>query len=317
MATKKMTRRPDDFSLTFDQLAKVRKEAARALQEAGAFGVFPTPIEQILSVANVEVVKENVLNTNFLSVMHAKAGNALKRALSKVMGLFDAAEGLIFLDQLLMPVKKRFVTLHEAAHGFMPWQRAMYKIVEDCEMALDPHAADLFDREANVFASEVLFQNDTFHHMAADSKFEIWTPINLAKKFNASLCSSIRQYVSKSDRRCVVLVLNLPELVEGDGFRATLRRVISSNSFSEVFGQHPWPPALTPNDQLGRLIPLGRRKSSGKRVVVLVDRNGQHHECIVESFTQTHQVFILIHAVKTLSRSLLPFPNADSSSIFF
>jgi hypothetical protein len=32
-----------------------------------------------------------------------------------------------------------------------------------------------------------------------------------------------------------------------------------------------------------------------------VDRNGVRHECIAEAFTQKHQVFILIHAVKTLT----------------
>jgi len=158
-----MTRRPDDSTLTPVQLAKVRNEAGRALREAGALGVLPTPIKDILAVAKVEEVQEDVLNESFLAKMRAKAGDAIKRALSKVMGLFDAAAGLVFIDQLLMPVKKRFVTLHEAGHGFLPWQRSMYKLVEDCDKALDPEAADLFDREANVFASEVLFQNDTLN----------------------------------------------------------------------------------------------------------------------------------------------------------
>ena len=295
-----MTRRPDDCSLTLAQLAKVRKEAKRALREAGVLGVLPTPLDQILVVAKVEEVKEHVLDEGFLTKMRAKAGDALKRALSKVKGVFDAAAGLVFIDHLLVPVKKRFVTLHEAGHGFMPWQREMYKIVEDCDQALDPGAADLFDREANMFASEVLFQNDTFYNLAADEKFEIWTPIRLAKKFGASLYSSIRQYVSKNDRRCVVLVLNPPAPIEGAGFRATLRRVIPSNAFTKMFGDHPWKSVYTPDDQLGRLVPLGKRKSSGKRKVVLTDRNGDRHECIAESFTQTHQVFILIHAVKPL-----------------
>ena len=46
-------RRPDDSSLTPGQLARVRKEAERALREAGALGVFPTPIDRIMSVARV------------------------------------------------------------------------------------------------------------------------------------------------------------------------------------------------------------------------------------------------------------------------
>jgi hypothetical protein len=139
------------------------------------------------------------------------------------MGLFHATAGLIFLDQTLMAVKKRFVGLHESGHGFMPWQRPMYAVVKDCEKPLDPEAPELFDREANVFASEVLFKLDTFRDMAESRPFEIWTPVRLAKTFDASIYASIRQYVIKNHRACAVIVLNMPELIEGHGSRATLR----------------------------------------------------------------------------------------------
>lgn len=307
-----MTRKPDDSSLTPAQLLNVRRHARRALLEADALGVLPTPVAHILAAANVEQVEDEVLNESFLSRLRSKAGHALKRALSKVLGVFDTKSNLVFVDQLLMPVKKRFVILHEAGHGFMPWQRAMYDLVEDCDQALDPVAADLFDREANLFASEVLFQNDTFAEMAADEKFEIWTPIRLAKKFDASLYASIRQYVSKNDRCCVVVVLNAP-VPSHDGFSATLRRVIPSTSFLETFGAYSWRSVFTPADPLGALVPLGARKSSGKRPLVLKDSNGLRHECIAESFTQTYQVFILIHAVRTLPPTIV-VPNGRTQS---
>lgn len=293
--------RPDDCSLTPGQLARVRKEAERALREAGAFGVLPTPVPQIMAVAKVDEVAEDVLNPGFIAKMRAAAGDALKRAISKVRGLFHASAGLVFLDQTLMAVKKQFVRLHEAAHGFLPWQRPMYAVVEDCDHALDAATAELFDREANVFASEVLFQLDTFRDMAEGEAFSIFTPVRLAKSFGASLYASIRQYVSKNHRICAVVVLNMPELVEGDGFRATLRRPIQSDAFTATFGQYPWKPYYTPDDELGAFIPLGKRRASGKRSLALIDRNGVRHECIAEAFTQKHQVFILIHAVKTLT----------------
>jgi hypothetical protein len=44
-------RRPDDCSLTPGQRLRVRKEAERALREAGALDVFPTPIDRIMAVA--------------------------------------------------------------------------------------------------------------------------------------------------------------------------------------------------------------------------------------------------------------------------
>lgn len=303
-------RRPDDCSLTPSQLARVRAEAERALHEAGAFGVFPTPVEHIMAVANIEEVKEDVLNPGFIAKLRASvenAGGALKRAVNKVMGLFHASAGLVFLDQTLMAVKKRFVRLHESGHGFMPWQRPMYALVEDCDKALDAEAAELFDREANVFAAEVLFQLDTFRDVAEGEKFSIWTPVKLAKKFDASIYACVRQYVSKNHRACAVVVLNMPEFVEGDGLRATLRRPIQSPSFTTIFGAYAWKAAYTPDDDIGAMIPTAGYKSAGKRSLVLVDQNGDRHECIAESFTQTHQVFVLIHAVKTLAspRALL------------
>ncbi|MBX3525837.1 MAG: ImmA/IrrE family metallo-endopeptidase [Rhodoblastus sp.] len=304
-------RRPDDWSLTPGQRLRVRKEAERALREAGALGVFPTPMDRIMTVARVEEVKEDVLDPGFLAKLRAKAdqaGHAVKRAMTKVLGLFHASDGLVFLNQTMMAVKKRFVGFHEAAHGFLPWQRPMYALVEDCERALDGATAELFDREANVFASEVLFQLDTFHEMASSKAFEIWTPVRLASRFNASNYAAIRQYVSKNDRACAVVVLNMPEPVPGVGFRATLRRPIQSERFTQFFGDYPWKDIYTPDDDIGALIPVGKRRASGKRSLGLTDANGVLHDCVAESFSTGHQVFVLIHAVKTLTamRILLP-----------
>jgi len=306
-------RRPDDCTLTPQQSARIRKEAERALREAGALGVFPTPIEQIMSVARVEEVKEDVLSPSFIDKLRAKVlqtGDAVKRAVGKVLGLFHASEGLIFLSQSLMAVKRRFIGLHEAGHGFLPWQRPMYALVEDCEKSLDPSTAELFDREANVFASEVLFQLDTFHDMADSKPFEIWTPVRLAKKFHASNYSAIRQYVSKNHCACAVLVLNMPVMVAGDGFRADLRRPIQSVRFTELFGNYAWKDVYTPDDQIGALVPVHGRRSSGKQSIALTDRNEILHDCVAESFSTGHQVFVLIHAVKTLTAKYFILPAA-------
>ena len=79
----------------------VRKEAERALRDAGALGVFPTPLDRIMVVANVVEVKEDVLNQSFLERVRAaasKAGQAVRQAttsgVNKVLGLFTPAMGL-------------------------------------------------------------------------------------------------------------------------------------------------------------------------------------------------------------------------------
>lgn len=298
--------KPDDSSLTPPQLAKIREEARRVLEEAGAVGTFPTPVPQIMQVARVEEVTEDVLSPTFVASLRRKAGNTLKRALTKVVGLFDATARLIYIDRTLHVVKQTFVRLHETAHGFLSWQRDLYAVVEDCEQTLSPETAELFDREANVFASEVLFQLDGFANEVADQPFGIKVPLRFAKKYGASLYSSIRQYVSKSPERCCVLVLNPPELMDEEGFRCELRRVVASESFLESMGVIPWPDVITPSDPLGALVPVGGRRMSRPRSIRILDQNGDPHDCVAEAFTQGYQVFVLLLASYRPARTVVP-----------
>ncbi|WP_282045879.1 ImmA/IrrE family metallo-endopeptidase [Roseibium album] len=303
---------PDDSALSQLEYSRVRKEAERALRESGAFGVLPTPMDAIMRAANIEEIRDDVLDPSLLQQLRHKAGKTgkiLKRALSKVLGVFHAPSGLVFIDKSIMAVKRRFVGFHESGHGFMPWQRAAYTHVEDCESALSPGAASLFDREANVFATEVLFQLDTFHEQASEHEFGIFTPVRLSKEYNASIYASIREYVRKNRRNCAVVVLNNPAPCENDGFTATLRRYEESDSFVEMFGTGNWPERFTPDDQIGALVPLGKTKSSGRHEIVLEDRNNDKHECIAEAFTNSYQVFVLIHEIRSLSTSMIIMPS--------
>lgn len=306
-------KKPDDCTLTPEQYTKIQKEAELLLRKSEAVGVYPTRVSDIMSAANVHEVEEDVLNAAFVSKIRkevGEVGGTLRRALKKVVGLFDARSRLVFIDRSLHLVKQKFIKLHETAHGFLSWQRDMYAVVEDCEQSLAPDVADLFDREANVFASEVLFQLNGFITEANDHDFSIFTPIRVGKKYGASVYSSIRQYVSKNSRACTVIVLDPPVFVENDGFTAQLRRNVSSPLFHEQFGDIQLPNQFTPDDKIGKMVPLGNRKVSGKREISLVDRNGMEHECIAEAFTQGYQVFILIVSVKEQISKTIIIPGA-------
>jgi len=302
--------KPDDSNLTPQQYAKVRAEARRALEAADAIGRFPTPVADIMEAAQVTEVVDDVLNEGFIARMRKKAGKALKSALSKVLGLFDARDRLVFIDRSLHEVKQTFIRLHETGHGFMTWQRDLYAVVEECEQYLDPDLADQFDREANVFASEVLFQLDAFTEVAESHPFGILTPVKLSKNYGASIYAAVRKYVTRNHRACAVLVLNPPEAAQGDGFRAHLRRFVVSPRFAETFGNIAWPQYFTPDDRIGAMVPVGKgRRMSGKRSLPLRDANGDMHDCVAEAFTQKHQVFVLIHAVRTLTATTVILPG--------
>lgn len=303
--------KPDDCTLTPQELARVRREAERCLRAAGALGRVPTPVADVMDAVRVTVDPGNVLDERFLARARHKAAQAsgvLKRALGKVLGLFDPKEGLVFIDRAVRAVRQTFLKLHEAGHAFLPWQRPLYNLVEDSEHTLSSEVRSLFDREANVFASEVLFQLDTFTEEAAGYEFGILTPVNLSKGYKASIYATIRRYVWTNSRTCAVLVLDTPVFADGCGFIATLRRVITSPGFEQQFGRLNWPAQFTPDDEIGAMVPIGGRRMSSPRGMILADRNGCRHQCVAEAFTQTHQVFVLIHSAGIITRTTVVLP---------
>ena len=84
-------------------------------------------------------------------------------------------------------------------------------------------------------------------------------------------------------------ILDMPQLQERVGFRASVRRVVQSGSFTATFGRHAWKDSYTPDDDLGALVPLGPRRGSGKRQLGLTDANGVLHECVAEAFTNNNR----------------------------
>jgi hypothetical protein len=295
----------DDSSLDEGRRARIRKEALEALARADALGRFPTPVDDVLAVARLEVVEEDLADLPFLDRMRRKAGS-LKRALSKVLGIFDVKAGLVFIDRTVQAAKQTFLKLHEIGHSFLPWQRDVYKVIEDCEGTLDPETADLFDREANLFATEVLFQIDGFIQEANDSPFGLKVPLDLKRKYGASAYAAIRQYVAKNHRACAVIVLNPPEPHREFGVQVvTIRRIITSESWAEIIGAVAWPETILPSHFLWEVIPAGNRKMSSPRQVVIQSRDGVRHKCIAEAFKTPYNTFILLQASDALTSRIV------------
>ena len=233
----------DDCSITEDDLASIRVRADLLLRKAAAIGVLPTPIADLVSAAELEIEREAVLDKVYLGRIYKSLPNSIKlvpdrikRALDKVSGLLDARDRRIHLDKNLHEKRRAFLSLHETAHDFLPWQKDLYQIMEDSEFVLDLDTSDLFERQANCFASEVWFQLDQFAREAADCKFGLITPLRLADRYGASVYSSIRRYVSTNQRPCAVLVFD-PPVEKNDSTWMNARRILCSPEFLRQFGR--------------------------------------------------------------------------------
>ena len=143
-----------------------------------------------------------------MGACQARGKAMLKSALSKVLGLFEPYDRLVMIDKTVPTPKKPFVKLHEAGHGFLPHQSGLFGLIHDCEKTLDPDITDLFEREANVFAVEVMFQGATFAAEAHADTFGMKVPMQLAKKYGASNYSAFRRYVTTNPAACCVIVLD-------------------------------------------------------------------------------------------------------------
>lgn len=230
--------RPDDSLLDEHQLANVQRHADRLLREASALGRFPTPVDDLLAAAKLVIVSDEVLNETFIQrfVAKAKASYAtIKSALSKVMGLFESRDRLVLIDRDAPKPKVPFIKLHEAGHGSLPHQYETYQVMQDCGQTLHPDITDLFEREANVFASEVLFQGDLFSTEAHGQGFSIKVPMALAAKFGASQYSTFRRYVTTSPHACCVAILEPPEQDSEGNSVNRVRRIVASKSFDVIY----------------------------------------------------------------------------------
>jgi hypothetical protein len=265
-----------------------------------------------MDAAKLVIVSDEVLNDGFIQrfVKKAKAGlGTIKSALSKVLGLFEANDRLVLIDKNAPKPKVPFIKLHEAGHGTMPHQSKLYKLIHDCEQTLHPDITDLFEREANVFASEVLFQGDIFSEEAHGQSFSINVPMALARKFGASNYSAFRRYVTTSPSACCLAVLE-PATLDVDGARLNnVRRVVASKSFAAIYDCQPLTAAVKENHPLATALPFGKKRMSAEREVILIDRNGDSRLCIAAAFDTKHQVLVLLRDVGRSMRSGIVVPS--------
>ena len=299
--------RPDDSSLAPHDLRIIEERAHRLLDEADGWDQFPVPIDVILGAADLQVAPAGAFDAAsiiaYIKGKTAVAANAIKSAVSKVFGLYDAGERLIHIDTTVVQSKQNFLKLHETGHDRIPTHRKLFRLFQDCRETLSPEIADQFEREANNFARYVLFKGSTFGEMAADHDLGIRIPMRLGKKFGASVYASCREYARTNRRECLVYVLEPLQTGEGLVYYAEVRRIEPSPSFRLRFGT-PIDTRITPRHALWPVIPI-RRKMTAPLEIVMTDLNGQRHVCLAEAFDTTYNIVVLIYPCRALATSVL------------
>lgn len=288
----------DDFTKK-----EIDKISYNLLKDSKSLDVFPTPVDQILKYSNFAIdnsIDLRNVNQSFFDFLKEKAEKQtlnLKAALSKVLGVFDRHEKTIYIDTSLHKNigRKNFVKLHEVGHGILSWQNDIMLALDDDE-TLSEEIELQFETEANYFASITLFQHDRFISEIEKSSLGLGTVMQLSKKFGSSVHSTLRNYVLKSENKCVLLVLNNINKAEKSKLytsKLSKRDIFYSSKFLKELGTLNLPVEFGFKWNFIQDFMFDKRYNE-KGEIDLITTEGEEIECMYHFFDNTYNSFVLI-----------------------
>jgi hypothetical protein len=249
-----MMGRPQPIMLTKpDAAVDVSGIADRVLQRAGAVGILPTPIDQLIAAERLGMsVDAEPLVQGFLARLTGQAKDTFISGLQKLRGIADLRERAIYVASDVKPARVIWAKSHELGHQVLPWHTVDVGYTDD-DRSLSADAQELFDQEANLFASEVIFQGRRFQRLARDYQPSLDAVFTLADQHGASRQATLWRFVEDHDEP-IAAVLYWPSwyVYDASGERPLTRgrAVVVSPSFRTKFASvslperlpsdHPW-----------------------------------------------------------------------------
>lgn len=266
----------------------VTDEVRKLLRAAEIGTQLPTPKTQIL--ACVRLVETGELDlSEYEQTRSGKVAGFLYLTMKKVWGFLDRRTEQIYVDPQLHDSRKTFVAYHEVIHRIAPWQHIKY--TEDDDLTLNLDCETLFESEANYGAAEILFQCDRFESEARDFDLTVASALHLADKYEASCHSSLRRFVERNHRPCLLLILKTTRRAHADGRTSFfIAHSIPSITFTLQFGDPFSQPFINPGHDLGKILNNGCRGE-----IHLSDIKGFYRVCDVEYFSNGYSHFVMIH----------------------
>lgn len=280
----------------------IEKISFDLLKQSKSLGVFPTPVDQIVKHSDLIISNDTCL-THVDESFLEKTSIQLHKFLDKIRGFLDRKEKIIYLDLSQTVNRQKFVKLHETGHNVLPWQQQLMQFMDN-DMTLDPETEEVFEAEANYFASQTLFQHDHFDTQIQKLPLSLDTVIHLSKFYGASIHATFRRYVERSTKRCSLLILqNISS--EGENPECEFRNYYQSNSFSREFGQLNWNNKLGYKWNFVRDYYHGKRyKTNGKINLPKLESEFEYH-----FFNNSYNAFILFfpkgEKVKTRTKFIM------------
>jgi hypothetical protein len=221
---------------------RLETHTKRLLLDAAALGRLPTPVNDIVAASNLTEPGESLLSDSAIARAPQYLRVALQSFKHRIRAVLDRRAREIHVDpDLAIEGRRSFARLHEVAHDVAPWQHEL--VQADGERELSPDVRALFEREANVGAAQLLFQQGLLGRVAGQYKVGIGTVIDVATTFGATVRATAREYGRSHHEPVMTIVLDLSPLGL-DPLRVQRREMTLSKAWGDLFGPKRLPTVL-------------------------------------------------------------------------
>lgn len=276
----------------------IEKVSFELLKDSKALDIFPTPVDKIIQHSELIInnkVDLSKIDKNFFDFIKEKAGDGfrlLQQGLENIRGAYDRTEKTIYLSDIKNNGRKNFVKLHETGHGVLSWQNEFVAAFDNSQ-TLNPDFEDQFEQEANYFASITLFQQNRFDREMNKLEFGLKGVVALSSKFGASVHASFRNYIFKTKKRCILLILDPIQIEKINQPICSKRNLFYSKSFIENFGKVSFPDKFGCTWDFIRIY-LTKARFFTNGEIQITSNNKENIECNYHLFKNGFNAFVLI-----------------------
>lgn len=296
-----------------DTKVELEADAKNLLKRAGVYGVIPTPLEALMDNEKIKFHSGLPEQESFLKTLPEKGKNIFLNAVQKIRGISDLRSRAIYIPKDKNNTRERFALAHEIAHTNIEHHNIGVSLTDTNE-ELSLNVKEEFEREANYFGAELLFQVDHFARMARDYTASIEAPLVLAIDHETSYHSTIWKFIEVQDERvCVAQFYPVNKMQPCEGFK--LYKSIGSDSFRMKFSELEIPRNLDYMDEWSQAFKCEKIISGTQHFVC----NGSLYFFEWSAWSNTYTLFVMLrhrsafHKIGRVVKKINNFPAIISS----
>ncbi len=289
---------PSDMRMDDEAIASIRAYVRALLREADALGRRPTPLDDIEAAARLVRAGELSLDPRDRARLVERFGHWVNLAWKRLQGACDYRASAIWVAPDLHAMKHRFVVSHEIGHAILPAHKQTFAYVDDFTR-LPPIARDLYEREANQAAIEILLQGGQATDEFDSSPPSLDEICSISQSFGASVVATTR-YAVETTKRAVAVAIAHVNAQRGLG----PTHIYASRRFDATFG---WQSGATPWNEVRAALRTAQTRDDESWVVK--NLRGEPRIARVQKMSTGYATIVLVipeSRMQTVTRKLGP-----------